>query len=74
MHKTLRFRLRPDIRRRMARSNWSQNRLSRHSGVSSGYMSQLLSGKRHAGPAVRGRLMAAFPELSFDDLFEEVQS
>jgi len=51
--------------------NLSQNKLATLCGVSSGYMSQLVSGKRHPGPGVRARLLQVFTKLSFDDLFEE---
>lgn len=67
-----RFRIKRDLRLEAARFNISQNRLARTCGVSSGYMSQLLSGDRCVGPTVRARLMEVFKGFSFDQLFEEV--
>ena len=52
--------------------NLSQNELARRCEISSGYMSQLLTGARFAGPAVRTRI-ATNLKLEFDDLFEEVE-
>ena len=63
--------MRPDVRRLLARLNLTQNELARHCGVSSGYLSQLLSGVRCPGPAVRRRLLDALPGATFDQLFEE---
>ena len=68
-----RFRIKRDLRSAAARLNISQNRLAELCHVSSGYMSQLLSGDRHPGPEVRSRLLQVFKTLSFDDLFEEVR-
>ena len=72
MGQALRFRLKPSVRMAVAKENVSQNHLARSCGVTSGFMSQLLSGRRNAGPAVRARLLEHLPGLSFDDLFEEV--
>jgi len=68
-----RFRIKRDLRLEAAKFNVSQNHLGELCGISSGYMSQLLSGVRCAGPAVRARLMEVFKSLSFDQLFEEVE-
>jgi transcriptional regulator with XRE-family HTH domain len=68
-----RFRIKRDLRLEAARVNVSQNKLARACGVSSGYMSQLLSGDRCVGPSVRARLMEVFKGFSFDQLFEEVE-
>jgi transcriptional regulator with XRE-family HTH domain len=50
----------------------SQNKLARKLGITSGFMSQALTGKRGVGPETRQKLMAALPTLDFDDLFEIV--
>jgi transcriptional regulator with XRE-family HTH domain len=68
---TYHYRLHGQVRREIARLNISQNGLARAVGLSSGYMSQLLSGKRFAGPETPHRLMEII-KLSFDELFEEV--
>ena len=72
VHSSYRFRLKRNLRKDAARLNISQNKLARACKVSSGYMSQLLSGDRHPGPEVRARLLTVFKTMSFDDLFEEV--
>lgn len=73
MGRPLRFRLRPEIRLSIARLNVSQNELARKCGLTSGYLSQLLTGRRNPGPAVRKRLLEHLPGLAFDDIFEEVE-
>ena len=70
----VRFRLRPGIRRALARLNRSQNSVARECGLTSGHMSQLLCGKRCPRPEIRERIMAAVPEMTFDQLFEEVRA
>lgn len=47
----------------------SQNELARLSGISSGYLSQLLSGARCPAPPVRRRMMRVLGVSDFDDLF-----
>jgi transcriptional regulator with XRE-family HTH domain len=66
------FRLHRDFRKLLARRNFSQNSLGRAVGLSSGYVSQLIRGTRSPGPEVRKKLMAVFPDLSFDELFQEI--
>lgn len=68
-----RFQLRPDVWHRIARMNLSQNEFARACGLTSGYISQLLSGARCAGPTARKKLIAAFPDVGFDGLFEELR-
>jgi transcriptional regulator with XRE-family HTH domain len=68
----LRFRIRPEVRALLARRNVTQNRLARLCGITSGYMSQLLSGERFAGAKIRQRIMDAIPLAAFEELFEEV--
>ena len=67
-----RFRLRRSILGDLAKLNISQNDFARRCGISSGFMSQLLSGARHAGPKTRRQIMAALLTVRFEDLFEEV--
>ena len=47
----------------------SQNELARRTGISSGYLSQLMSGSAHPSPEVRQRLLRVFGTADFDDLF-----
>jgi len=57
----------------LTRRNLSQNWLAMKIGVSSGYMSQLMTGKRAPSPNVRQRILDHLPDLTFDDLFEIVR-
>lgn len=47
----------------------SQNELARRSGISPGYLSQLMSGARGPSPVVRRRLQRVLGLSDFDDLF-----
>lgn len=67
-----RYRVSRRVREEIARRNWSQNRFAARCGLTSGHLSQLLSGKRQPGPDVRQRLLDALVPMAFDDLFEEV--
>ena len=49
--------------------NISQNELARQVGTSSGYMSDLVSGKRSPSPPMRRRIQEALGVTDFDDLF-----
>jgi transcriptional regulator with XRE-family HTH domain len=69
-----RFRIKRDLRLEAIHLNISQNKLAELCRISSGHMSQLLRGKRHAGPETRRRIMRVFPNLPFEALFEEVTS
>jgi transcriptional regulator with XRE-family HTH domain len=63
-------RLRSDVvREHLVRRNISQNYLALRSGVSQGYLSQLLRGHRSPGPQVRKRLMSVLKLANFEDLF-----
>lgn len=54
----------------LTRKNLSQNWLAKRLNISSGYMSQLLTGQRTPSPSLRARILEHFPESKFDDLFE----
>ncbi len=54
----------------LTRKNLSQNWLAKKLNISSGYMSQLLTGQRTPSPNLRARILDHFPESKFDDLFE----
>ena len=51
------------------RTNVSQNELAQAVGTTSGYLSQLISGKRYPSPRTRRRLQAALGVARFEDLF-----
>ena len=60
---------RSTIQMAMVRRNMSQNMLAMRMGISSGYISQLMCGTRHASPELRQKLLEMFTPLTFDDLF-----
>ena len=47
----------------------SQNGLARRVGISSGYLSQLINGRRSPSPRLRKRLQEVLEEPRFDGLF-----
>lgn len=53
----------------ITRRNMSQNELARRSDISSGYLSQLISGRRSPSPDVRKRIQAALGVSEFEELF-----
>ena len=53
----------------LARRNYSQNGLARGLHISSGYISQIMRGRRFPSPALRQRLMEALGIEDFDVLF-----
>ena len=67
-----RVRLKPEaVWYQINRRNMSQNELARLARISSGYLSQLISGKKSPSPVVRRRLQAALGITEFDDLFRQ---
>ena len=67
---SLRVRLNPDpVWAFLEERDISQNELARLLGISSGYMSQLMSGGAHPSPEVRQRLLRVFGASDFDDVF-----
>ncbi len=53
---------------RLNRLNMTQNELARLAGISSGYLSQLMTDRRRPGPETRRRLLEVLA-AGFDDLF-----
>ncbi len=65
-----RIKLRPEqVWKLIGRRNMSQNDLARSAGISSGYLSQLIAGRKSPSPAVRRRLQTALEVSEFEDLF-----
>ncbi len=65
-----RVRLKPEtVWRCLNRLNVSQNKLAYRVGISSGYLSQLMSGTRCPSAEVRVGLMEALGVTDFDELF-----
>ena len=54
---------------RLDRLHMSQNDLARLAGVTSGYLSRLMNGRRCPSPRMRRRLQEALGCSEFDDLF-----
>ena len=53
----------------IARRNMSQNMLAIRTGISSGYISQIMCGSRNPSPVVRQKLQDVLQPLTFDDIF-----
>jgi len=69
----IRMNLKTDsVAMRLVRRGTTQNAFAREVGVTSGFMSQMLSGMRCPGPATRRKIMAApsMKGFTFDDLFD----
>ncbi|MDE2988941.1 MAG: helix-turn-helix transcriptional regulator [Chloroflexota bacterium] len=63
-------RLKPEpVWEQITRRNLSQNELACLADISSGYLSQLISGRKSPSPEVRRRLQAALGINHFDELF-----
>jgi transcriptional regulator with XRE-family HTH domain len=58
------------VQRLLARKNLSQNWLAGRLKISSGYMSQMLTGKRNLSPEMRRKFLEYFEHLTFEDLFK----
>jgi transcriptional regulator with XRE-family HTH domain len=53
----------------VARQNLTQNEMAAKLGISTSYMSQIVSGTRYPSPALRRRMLDVLSPLDFDDLF-----
>ena len=53
----------------LVRRNMSQNMMASRTGLSSGYLSQLMCGTRYASPRARRKIMELLSPMTFDDLF-----
>ncbi len=53
----------------LSRLNMMQSELARAAGITSGYLSLLMNGKRCPSPSVRRRLQQALGVTNFDELF-----
>ena len=65
----LRVRLTPDPVWAFLEERDISHELARVVGISSGYLSQLMSGAAHPSPEVRQRLLRVLGKTNFDDLF-----
>ena len=53
----------------LAKKNISQNGLARVTGLTSGLLSQIATGKRNVAPKTRDQILKALDDVSFDDIF-----
>ena len=65
-----RVKLNPDrVWELLNRLNMTQNQLAHLAGISSGYLSQFMTGTRRPSAVLRRRLMEALGVTRFEDLF-----
>ena len=65
-----RVKLKPEaVWEQISRRNMSQNDLARLAEISSGYLSQLICGRKSPSPEVRKRLQVALEISRFEELF-----
>ena len=58
----------------LARQNMSQNSFGRWAELTSGHVSQLLSGRRNVSPKTRKKILAALPGVAFEQIFSDAFS
>lgn len=54
----------------LARKNISQNCFAFRVGTTSGYMSQMMTGKRNPSPKMRKKILKVLKDCEFEDLFK----
>lgn len=59
-----------NIRKILARKNMSQNWLAFRTRTTSGYMSQMITGKRNPSPQMREKILKVLKDYEFEDLFK----
>jgi len=59
-----------NIRKILARKNMSQNWLAFRTRTTSGYMSQMITGKRNPSPQMRQKILQVLKDCEFEDLFK----
>jgi len=59
-----------NIRKILAQRNISQNWLAFRAGTTSGYMSQMVTGKRNPSPQMRKKILKVLKDCEFEDLFK----
>ncbi len=57
------------VEREIVRRNLSLNMVAIKAGLSSGHLSQIVSGNRYPSPQTRQKLLKALQPLTFDDVF-----
>ena len=58
------------IRKILAERNISQNMLAIYIGTTSGYLSQMVTGKRNPSPNMREKILKVLSGYQFNDIFE----
>lgn len=61
------------VEKEIARRNLSKNMLAIKAGISSSYISQIISGTRYPSPRIREKLQQALQPLTFDEIFTIVE-
>ena len=59
-----------NIRKILAQRNISQNWLAFRVGTTSGYMSQMMTGKRNPSPKMREKILKYLNDIKFDDILK----
>jgi len=59
-----------NIRKILAQRNISQNWLAFRVGTTSGYISQMITGKRNPSPKMRKKILKVLKGYEFEDLFK----
>ena len=59
-----------NIRKILAQRNISQNWLAFRVGTTSGYISQMMTGKRNPSPKMRKKILKVLKDCEFEDLFK----
>ncbi len=57
------------VLRAIAKRNMSQNMLAIRAGTTTGYISQIMCGRRNPSPRMREKLLGVLTPLTFDDIF-----
>ena len=58
----------------LARQNMSQNSFGRWAQLTSGHVSQLLTGRRNVSPRTRAKILSALPGVTFEEIFADTFS
>ena len=59
-----------NIRKILSQRNISQNRFAFRVGTTSGYISQMMTGKRNPSPKMRKKILKVLKDCEFEDLFK----
>lgn len=63
-----------EVERFLTKRNLSRNAFAERLGISSGYMSQLMTGHRYPSAELRAKILRSLKNVAFDDIFEIVDA